>query len=432
MSTASLSSSSSISTIQRQTAYHNDDSFPVITLPLSSPSPTPTSPFWRLDNPDESTAGISFSSLSTTPTHLIGKKIAISPYTMQRGVRPSLRSQIHPVSTGPAPVTLLENTLKLNSLGVSSRLPHTATAPAVTLSYRCRPDAKVIFDQTYFSDSKTEASTRRKALQTEIPEARITNVEEELLHRHRSDASFPSQDSEVPSAVSSQILTSPASTSSYLAANTTATTSFTQPDGDAQSVTSTTSSVPASSKKPAWSTPRSWAELASSRENDGSPSSLGTPFTEHLDSRSRVQDDRRDGIQMQNGRRPAAGLRGPLGLEEIVQHAETRFTAPLTYPRGMINKGNLCFANAVSFLVMTRWLSWSCADGLLPFLFADSPSARILCTILQSFPNNRQSISARLSEEHSLDGGSHLLSFRVSTDSASLAKDAARITRVSH
>jgi ubiquitin carboxyl-terminal hydrolase 10 len=347
-STASFSSSSSISTIQRQTAYHDDDSFPIITLSISSPSPSPTSQFWHLDKPDDNTAGVSFSpSSSTTTTSLTGKKIATSPYAQQRAAHASLRSHTQVASVRSKTVILLENTLKLNSLGVSDNIPESAIAPAVTLSTHCRPDAKVIFDQTHFTNGKNGASTRYRSSTSDSKEAlsRIRTEEEDSLHR--STASFPSQDSEMPSAISSQILASPASTSSYLAANTTATTSFTQPDGDAQSVTSTTSSVPASSKKPAWSTPRSWAEMASSRNNNGSAPSLGTPFTEHLDSRSSMQDGGKETAQMQIGRGAAGGSRGPLGLEEIVQHAETRFSAPLTYPRGMINKGNLCFANAV-------------------------------------------------------------------------------------
>lgn len=60
--------------------------------------------------------------------------------------RTNARSTIN--FTAPA---LLENTLKLSSLGISSIPPEPAIAPKVTLSNRSRPHNKVIFDQELFT-----------------------------------------------------------------------------------------------------------------------------------------------------------------------------------------------------------------------------------------------------------------------------------------
>jgi ubiquitin carboxyl-terminal hydrolase 10 len=351
-STTSISSSSSIRTVQRQAKHQDDDSFPAITSSLLYPDNSYNSQFWHLEKPTQSVSGITFSLQPSNSTGQVRpRKIATSPYTQQIASQRSSRSHLQKLAQQhSASVTLLENTLKLDSLGVSSSVPDPTIAPKVTLSNTCQPDAKVIFDQSHFTSKKAAADIRRrKPGQSEQDKGSTGTREEDGESLNRSTASLQSQDSEIPSAVSSVTLTSPASTSSYLAANTTATTSFTQPDGDAQSVTSATSSVPASSKKPAWSTPRSWADLASSRVNNSSISPLGAPFSENLD---RLQSEQYSSSDLKqrynsNGKVVSAKSHGPLGLEDIVQHAETRFTAPLTYPRGMINKGNLCFANAI-------------------------------------------------------------------------------------
>lgn len=240
---------------------------------------------------------------------------------------------------------------------MSSRIPDPLNAPSVTLSNRCRPDAKVIFDQTHFTDGFTHtAEEKRKSRQGQITgKADLTGIGEEDRESFQlSTISLPSHSSGLASARSSITLTSPTSTSSIIPTNTTVATSLT-PDADSQSMTSTASSIPATNKKPAWSTPRSWAEMASAKSGHGTgtDSVLGAPFSENLNGTmySPSQSSNGDFSQPQtsNGKGQKAN-RGPRGLEDILQHVETRFIAPLTYPRGMINKGNLCFANAVSYL----------------------------------------------------------------------------------
>jgi ubiquitin carboxyl-terminal hydrolase 10 len=101
---------------------------------------------------------------------------------------------------------------------------------------------------------------------------------------------------------------------------------------------------------PAWGAPRSWANLASTSNGisisvpaSGSASAAASASASPsapLSPASRRKKSSRSDQQAQK--------RPKLSLKEQLRAAERSFVAPLTRPRGMINTGNFCFANAVS------------------------------------------------------------------------------------
>lgn len=383
------SRSSTSTTIPEQPSPSSHALFPVISLPLSSPITSSTSPAWYLSRPNESIAGVSFSSSPSATTIVLSLgKLSQSPYSQQRASKVVQQGRISPVFA--TAVVLIENTLKLESLGVSSRRPEPSTAPKVTLSSRCRPDNKVVFDQLYFADGGDPTGASRKArrsrrhMRNGEGRGSLAGIgEEEAESLQSSIASLPSGDSVILSARSTNTLTSPTSTSSVLPATTNATSFI--PESDSHSVTSNSSST-THSRKPAWSTPRSWADMAG-RGGNGSAlaTGLGTTVSENFDGRSSASrlpsqtgspftlHARRQG---QNGRSRGKEDVEPVGLEAVIRQAEDRFSAPLTYPRGMINKGNMCFANAVSAYRVCKSL-WVLIPRLRRFF-------KCLCTVPRS------------------------------------------------
>ncbi|UZJ57485.1 hypothetical protein CBS101457_006805 [Exobasidium rhododendri] len=364
----SRTSSSSSTIHQHISSFVGSTSFPVISTSTQSPDHSSNFSKWQLNRPNDSIPGLSFSlSSSSSNTALLPpKKYSRSPRSQQRAYLTRSSAQDESNTAYAASLTtsvlLVENTLKLTSLGVSSRRPEPSIAPRVTLSNRCRPDPKVIFDQLYFTEEFNEPTTARRTNRTlELQAVKEGGTRKSLAgigeeegesSLHSSTMSFPSATSEIPSTESTNTFASSTSPS-------TAVTSFI-PDGDSQSVTSTSSSIPAASKKPAWSTPKSWVDMATSRNSNRTV--LGSPFSENVNdanlanrspshsisNANSVNDNNAPGVQRHtaNGK-GKKGPTGPISLDEVVRQAETRYVAPLTYPRGMINKGNFCFANAI-------------------------------------------------------------------------------------
>lgn len=107
---------------------------------------------------------------------------------------------------------------------------------------------------------------------------------------------------------------------------------------------------PRSPTVPAWGAPRSWANLASTSNGisisvpasgaaSAAASASASPSAP-LSPASRRKKSSHSGQQAQK--------RPQLSLKDRLRAAERSFAAPLTRPRGMINTGNFCFANAVS------------------------------------------------------------------------------------
>lgn len=118
-------------------------------------------------------------------------------------------------------------------------------------------------------------------------------------------------------------------------------------------------------RRNAWSKPRSWADLAT---HMGAASlNPATAFSENLvigadhSTPSRSPSQSVTNSPVKRGRANGGGAGGigrgqndgtngaamPKSLGTLIQEAETQFSAPLTYPRGIINTGNMCFANAI-------------------------------------------------------------------------------------
>ncbi|CAO1625929.1 unnamed protein product [Sympodiomycopsis kandeliae] len=107
---------------------------------------------------------------------------------------------------------------------------------------------------------------------------------------------------------------------------------------------------------PAWSQPRSWAGMVN--KNSGA-----TSFTIPQDSDVSTQPTNSAAVSeigsptvtspKINGKSVSSTInkawtgKQRRTLEDILADSHTKFNAPLTLPRGLINKGNFCFANAI-------------------------------------------------------------------------------------
>lgn len=109
---------------------------------------------------------------------------------------------------------------------------------------------------------------------------------------------------------------------------------------------------------PAWSQPRSWAGLVSKESGASSftmPQSgdMTTPTSTNPTPSAAPSDIGSPTVTSPKVNGSAASpakawlSKQRLTLEAILAESHAKFNAPLTLPRGLINKGNFCFANAI-------------------------------------------------------------------------------------
>ncbi|CEH15114.1 ubiquitin-specific protease [Ceraceosorus bombacis] len=133
--------------------------------------------------------------------------------------------------------------------------------------------------------------------------------------------------------------------------------------------TSPSASIASLPKAPAWGAPKNWATLASGTGSSqslaytatpSSSSAVATPITSTAGSPDTSRQPSINGsVQLSSSQHLASRRstsRPPVlterqarlqTLEARLRAAESVFAAPLTAPRGMINNGNFCFANAI-------------------------------------------------------------------------------------
>jgi ubiquitin carboxyl-terminal hydrolase 10 len=312
---------------------------------------------WSLDAPSPINPGLTFSQRNHGSPSFRQASSTRSPYQAQRHVstsssqRNNLRlSTYDELSESPV---LLENTLKLTSLGVSSIRPDPNSAPKVTLSDRCKPDPKVVFDQDRFrrrqhtlTRTSTMSSTSTDYIRRGSLGGQSSIVNGILPHQSttRSNSESASFSSPTSSTGPLPILATPESSLIVDSENTAN-----------NSISASSSPAPLRRTAAAWTKPRSWADLAS-RMGPALPLSGSAIFSESINGTESTEKgkqfthSRSASSPLNPSRKGKSGGKGnnaPVSLATLIDEAETQFTAPLTYPRGMINKGNLCFANAI-------------------------------------------------------------------------------------
>lgn len=337
-------------------------SFPVISI-------SPSSQRWaQFSSSSSARSDLNFLTDASQPStsYQPPRVIARSPRNAQRmGLSHAPRRTKAAPSISRETAKLLENTLKLTSLGVSSAPTQPSLAPKVTLSDRSWPDSKVVFDQEPFQRRRKELAISkirtgdkasdnvvgvRAGLGTEVgtttPRALGGNGRD-LVH------------SATASTAGTTTISSPSSSIDPLPVVTTPASSLIT-EGDLAGPADP-STPPLARRSAAWTKPRSWADLASrmgpsalgggnsafSEAVNGTASSERSPTMSPSSTASPFRHSKPNGAERQQGKKLTNGTGSALSLASVIGQAETQFHAPLTYPRGMINKGNLCFANAI-------------------------------------------------------------------------------------
>lgn len=317
---------------------------------------------WNLEAPSIQSPGLTFSQRNhaspSTPSSFRLISSSRSPYQAQRAVSNSSsvyrnQSQLKSYNGLSDSPILLENTLKLTSLGVSSIRPDPNSAPKVTLSDRCKPDPKVVFDQDRFrrrQNNLTRTSTMSSTSTDYIRRSSISGQNSTIngIASHQNTIGSNSESASFSSPTSSTgplpILATPESSL------------IVDPENPANnSVSASSSPAPIRRTAAAWTKPRSWADLAS-RIGPAVPLGGSAIFSESVNGVDPASEKSKQFSHSRSASSPlnpsrkskaGKGTSAPASLATLIGEAETKFTAPLTYPRGMINKGNLCFANAI-------------------------------------------------------------------------------------
>ena len=220
-------------------------------------------------------------------------------------------------------------TLPDADLGAAFRPPSPSSAPALTLSYRSRPEATQFPTFTALLESLPKPTRRsHTASSTPAPSSISTHPSSPLSSEHPD--------------LAASALTEATS----IAAS------------DAVSAASTTTSTPqlAAPKVNAWGAPKSWADTLG-RNGLNAKGSIGVSVNVGDQSASNASDLGSSSASRspkatngkKTGRKSGAAHNKPavMSLERLLADAHTRFDAPVTHPRGLVNKGNFCFANAI-------------------------------------------------------------------------------------
>ncbi|GAC74183.1 ubiquitin-specific protease [Moesziomyces antarcticus T-34] len=244
----------------------------------------------------------------------------------------------------PQPQTLDPHLQSLHQAHLSAafRPPSPANAPALTLSYRCRPDPTQFPSFAVLLDTLPRIATRHR------PRARQPAHLNTVITADSTPA---------PSSISTHPSSPLTSEHPDLAASSlTEATSITAADSNAATSTTTTTSTPqlAASKVNAWGTPKSWAQaLGRNGLASNGPIGVSVNVSDSHDSSSAAASPARSpkasSSAKKSSRKSAASAPKPalMSLERLLADAHTRFDAPVTHPRGLVNKGNFCFANAI-------------------------------------------------------------------------------------
>ncbi|SPO28121.1 related to Ubiquitin carboxyl-terminal hydrolase 10 [Ustilago trichophora] len=269
----------------------------------------------------------------TLPTHsiIVSQAGQLSPLTRQRRAAATQDPQRASSSRGTQHLDPYLQTLLEANVAAAFRPPSPSSAPALTLSYRSRPEATQFPSFAALLESLPKPSTRRS----------------------RTSESTPA-----PSSISTHPSSPLTSEHPDLAASSLTEATSIAAESTSESASTATSTPQLSAPKlNAWGAPKSWAdtlgrnglnakgpigisvnvgqELASAASDFGSPSVSRSP-------KAAVNGKKA-------GRKSGAAQSKPavMSLERLLADAHTRFDAPVTHPRGLVNKGNFCFANAI-------------------------------------------------------------------------------------
>ena len=127
------------------------------------------------------------------------------------------------------------------------------------------------------------------------------------------------------------------------------------PDTDSNTANPSTPQPTEPKKLPAWGTPKSWAQLAaSSAKNSPSSGPVGVSVNYTHPPVPAPNSDLTSPARSPKAPRKSAEAKKPttarpqiVSLERLLADSHTHFDAPLTHPRGLVNHGNFCFANAI-------------------------------------------------------------------------------------
>ncbi|CCF50537.1 hypothetical protein NDA11_006027 [Ustilago hordei] len=230
------------------------------------------------------------------------------------------------------------------SLGAAFRPPSPSSAPPLTLSYRSRPEP------AHFPSFAALLESLPK------PSRHVPSQSHTLASRTSESTPAPSSISTHPSSpLDSE---HPDLSASTLTEATSIAANDTRAASDDASVASTSTSTPQTPapKVNAWGAPKSWADTLGrgglsakgpigisvnvGNEASSAASQVGSPTI----SRSPKATNGK-----KSARKSGAAQSKPTvqSLERMLSDAHTRFDAPVTHPRGLVNKGNFCFANAI-------------------------------------------------------------------------------------
>ncbi|SNX85218.1 related to Ubiquitin carboxyl-terminal hydrolase 10 [Melanopsichium pennsylvanicum] len=216
--------------------------------------------------------------------------------------------------------------------GAAFRPPSPASAPALTLSYRSNPVPAQFptFASLLYSLPKT--ARRSPTLDTTLAPSSIST--------HPS----PPVTSEHPDLTASSL---------------TDATSITlhTPSDAASTTTISTPHLAAPNLKP-WATPKSWADTLAraAGPNSAGPAGISVNVGHHTASAaseaaspSVVARSPKTSNGKKAARKSGTAYTKPVvqSLERFLADAHNQFDAPVTHPRGLVNKGNFCFANAI-------------------------------------------------------------------------------------
>ncbi|CDS01437.1 hypothetical protein [Sporisorium scitamineum] len=235
-------------------------------------------------------------------------------------------------------------TLQDADVGAAFCPPSPSSAPAITLSYRCRPEPKAFSTWTALLESlptqpRLLSLASRTSQATPAPSSISTHPSSPLLSEHPDLATSSLTDA----------------------------TSIAAADSAPSLAVVSTVTTPqiATPKLNAWGTPKAWADTLG-RNSLHSKGPIGVSVNVGQDGTSTASDigspsvarSPKAAAATSNGKKAATNRKSGGGaahtkpntvmsLERLLADAHTRFDAPVTHPRGLVNKGNFCFANAI-------------------------------------------------------------------------------------
>ncbi|CBQ68389.1 related to Ubiquitin carboxyl-terminal hydrolase 10 [Sporisorium reilianum SRZ2] len=338
-STASLSASASTSTLPPQ---------PTAASPTDIPSFVSRS---FIDNTEPASDAASTSSQAQSTTAPSTESVMLPHASRLSPLAHQKRQAAAAAAATPSPsrrahrIDPYLQTLQDTDVGAAFRPPSPSSAPAITLSYRCRPEPKAFPTWTALLESLPSQPRLLPAAtptseSTPAPSSISTHPSSPLLSEHPDLA-----------------------TSSLTDATSIAAADSAPSSAVASAVTTPQIAAP---KLNAWGTPKAWADTLG-RNGLHSKGPIGVSVNVGQDPSSAATSDvgspslarsPKAAAATSNGKKAAGNRKSGGGtastkpttvmsLERLLADAHTRFDAPVTHPRGLVNKGNFCFANAI-------------------------------------------------------------------------------------